>query len=76
MTFIFFFIDIKRLQQVSIFQIINVYKAFLYFVLMYVPAGLLTGTIFTHHRYGTYRREKLRKQREREEAERKEKEEP
>ena len=52
----------------------EVYKSFLFFILMYVPAGLLTGTIFTHHRYGVYRKEKLRKQREREEAERKEKE--
>ena len=52
----------------------EVYKSFLFFILMYVPVGLLTGTIFTHHRYGVYRKEKLRKQREREEAERKEKE--
>jgi hypothetical protein len=40
----------------------GVYRLFLYFVLIYVPVGLLSGTIFTHHRYGVYRRAKLRKE--------------
>ncbi|MBR3436404.1 MAG: hypothetical protein IKG97_01480 [Lachnospiraceae bacterium] len=69
------FLVVVLVAMIPIARDADVYKAFLYFVLMYVPAGLLTGTIFTHHRYGTYRKEKLRKQREREEAERKEKEE-
>ena len=40
----------------------EVYRFFLFLLLMYVPAGLLSGTIFTHHRYGVYRREKLRQE--------------
>jgi hypothetical protein len=50
----------------------QVYRSFLFFVLMYVPVGLLSGTIFTHHRYGAYRRAKKRKALELEEAKRKE----
>jgi hypothetical protein len=48
----------------------EVYRFFLYFILLYVPVGLLTGTIFTHHRYGVYRRAKIKKEREIAEKER------
>ena len=68
------YLVVVLIAMLPIAKDMQVYKSFLYFVLMYVPVGLLTGTIFTHHRYGIYRKEKLRKQREREEAERKEKE--
>ena len=40
----------------------EVYRFFLFFLLMYVPVGLFTGTVFTHHRYGVYRRAKLQKE--------------
>ena len=43
----------------------ELYKSWLVVIILpYVPAGLLSGTIFTHHRYGVYRRARLRKERE------------
>ena len=39
-----------------------VYRLFLFYILLFVPAGLLSGTIFTHHRYGVYRRARIRKE--------------
>ena len=42
----------------------EVYRLFLFYVVLFVPAGHLSGTIFTHHRYGVYRRAKLKKDQE------------
>lgn len=63
---------IVLIAMIPIARDAQVYRSFLFFVLMYVPVGLLTGTIFTHHRYGAYRRAKKRKALELEEAKRKE----
>ena len=50
----------------------EVYRLFLFYIVLYVPAGLLSGTIFTHHRYGVFRRAKLRKEQELAEKEKEE----
>ena len=52
----------------AIFVMGEYYWSFVGFLLLYVPAGLLSGTIFTHHRYGVCRRAALRKKMERAEA--------
>ena len=68
------FLAVILIAMIFIARDAAVYRIFLYFILMYVPAGLLSGTIFTHHRYGVYRRARLKKQRELEAREREEKE--
>ena len=59
---LFLYVVVMMIAMIFIAGDADVYRFFLFLLLMYVPAGLLSGTIFTHHRYGVYRRAKLRKE--------------
>ena len=68
------FLVVALIAMLPIAKDMEVYRSFLSLLLMYVPAGLLSGTIFTHHRYGVYRRAKLRKEMELREKEKEQEE--